>query len=61
MYASLLSFCAPGVWSFLRDHRSGDFLRDHHFSMPAEFVVKFCLHPQREETSLRTNEEDDEL
>ena len=21
--------CAPGIWSFLRNHRSGDFLRDH--------------------------------
>ena len=26
---SLLSFCAPRIWSFLRNHRSGDFLRDH--------------------------------
>jgi len=29
--------------------------------MPDEFAVKFRLHPQFEETSLRTNEEDDEL
>ena len=26
---SLLSFCAPCIWSFLRNHRSGYFLRDH--------------------------------
>jgi hypothetical protein len=32
--ASLLSFCAPCIWSFLRNHRRGDFLRDH----------QVCLH-----------------
>jgi ABC-type branched-subunit amino acid transport system permease subunit len=29
MYASLLRFCAPCIWSFLRSHRAKEFLRDH--------------------------------
>jgi hypothetical protein len=31
--ASLLSFYAPCSWSFLRNHRLGDFLRDHQIKM----------------------------
>jgi len=27
--AALLSFCAPGIWSFLRTPGLGDFYRDH--------------------------------
>jgi len=28
---------APCIWSFLRNHRFGDFLRDHHFSLVRKF------------------------
>jgi hypothetical protein len=39
--ASLLSFCAPCSWSFLRNHRSGDFLRDYQKIGGKSFTAPF--------------------
>ena len=37
---SLLRFWAPCIWSFLRSHPFGDFLRDH---QPSFFIILFYL------------------
>jgi hypothetical protein len=33
--------CAPCIWSFLRNHRLADFLRDHHYSMIRKMALLF--------------------